>query len=496
LINPTSLSGDYKTKYKKQKLINYTAIPLGLAYIAAVLEKNGHDVKVLDAAVHEIDYKLARVLIKRTSPDAVAIASFTPTFNYAVEYANIVKGIDPDIPTIVGGPHVTFLPEKSLRDGKSIDFVIRGEGDFTTSYLINALERNEPNLKEVKGISYRNNGSFIHTPDAPLIQDLDTIPFPARHLFPNHLYHFFGSTLKGTSMVSSRGCNRQCAFCSITQFYHHRWRKRSALNVVKEMRHVHDKYKTTIIGLMDDCFALSKRRVYEICDYMKDYGLVGDLCWGAALRVDNLNYDILNKMRRSDCAMLFFGVESGDQKVLDRVQKGTTTKMIEDVFRWAHKLGINTIASLALGLPGDTFEGCLRTIEWVKRKLKPSFVVWAAATPYPGTPFYEEAIEKGWIKEDVEDFSSYTMMDPVLNLTDMTKEDVKNLIKYAYKSMHLNLSYLINRFFYEIRQGVELYGTLSIFRQFIQVVFPFLSHIKKYGMYPQLLPKNPEEWKT
>lgn len=490
------MSGDYESKYKKQRLINYTAIPLGLAYIAAVLEKDGHDVKVLDSAVHDVDRKLAKHLIRRSRPDAVAIASFTPTFNYAAEYAEVVKEVDPDIPTIVGGPHVTFMAEQSLQIGKAIDYVIRGEGDFTTGYLLKALDRNEPNLKEIKGLSYRNNGSFVHTPDAPLIEGLDTIPFPARHLFPNHLYHFFGSSLKGTSMVSSRGCNRLCAFCSITQFYKHRWRKRSALNVVKEMRHVYDKQKATIVGFMDDCFALSKKRVYEICDHMKDYGLVGDLCWGAALRVDSLNYDVLNKMRRADCAMLFFGVESGDQAVLDTVQKGTTVKMIEDVFHWAQKLNINTIASLALGLPGDTFEGCLRTIEWVRRKLKPSFVVWAAATPYPGTPFFEEALEKGWIKEIPEDWSGYTMMDPVLDLTNMTKEDVKNLIKYAYKSMHLNLGYLIKRLFYEFRQGVELYGTLSIYRQFIQVVFPFLSHIKKYGVYPQLLPKNPEEWKS
>ena len=494
LINPAG----YESKYKKHKLISYTAIPLGLAYAASVLEQSGHKVKVLDAQVIGMDKKDLEIYVKKVKPDAVAFAAFTPSFNYAAEQASLVKEVYPDIPVIMGGMHTTFLPEQSLQLAPGVDYIIRGEGDFTTTKLINALENNEPNIKDIQGLSFRDgekNGKFYHTPDAPLIKNLDEIPFPARHLFPNELYHFFGSSLKGTSMVSSRGCNRTCSFCSCTAFYNHKWRARSPKNVVEEMMYIQEKYKATIVGFMDDCFALNKKRVFEMCDMIKKTGIHENLCWGSALRVDHMSYDVLFKMRKAGCAMLFYGVESGDQKVLDNVQKGTTIKMIEDTFKWARKLGINTIASLALGLPGDTFQGCLRTIEWVRRKLRPSFVVWAAATPYPGTPFYEEALEKGWLKEVPTDWTGFTMIDPVLNLTDMKKEDVKNLIKYAYKSMHLNLGYLINRLAYEVKQGMELYGTFNIFKQFIQVVFPWLFHIKKYGTYSQLPPKNPEEWK-
>jgi len=492
LINPSG----YESKYKKQKLINYTAIPLGLAYIAGVLEKAGHKPVVLDSAVYNMDKETVKYYIKKSKPDAVALASFTPSFNYAAVHAKLVKEIYPDVPIIIGGHHVSFLPEQSLKIAPEIDYVIRGEGDYTTLRLIEALENNEPNLKEIKGISYRNNSTIVHNPDADLIKNLDEIPFPARKYFPNERYHFFGSSLKGTSMVTSRGCNRLCSFCSITQFYNHHWRARTPKNVIKEMIHIHEKYKSTIVGFMDDCFALNKKRVYDLCAMMRQYGIVDNVCWGSALRVDNLNFEVLNEMRKSGCAMLFFGVESGNQEVLNNVQKGTTVEMIEKVFRWTKRLGIDTIASLALGLPGDTFQTCLDTINWVKTKLKPTFVVWASATPYPGTPFYDECLETGWLKEIPEDWSSFTMIDPVLDLTNMTKEDLKNLIKYAYKSMHLNLNYLLNRFIYEIRQGLELYGTHNVFKQFIQSVFPWLAHIKKYGTYSQLQPKNLDEWKN
>ncbi|MHA1785769.1 MAG: B12-binding domain-containing radical SAM protein [Candidatus Helarchaeota archaeon] len=494
LINPAG----YESKYKKHKLISYTAIPLGLAYAAAVLEKAGHKVKVLDAAVRDINESKLRGFVKKVKPDAVALAAFTPSFGYAASHARAIKEVYPDIPIILGGMHPTFLPEQSLQLAPAVDYIIRGEGDYTTTKLVNALESGEPNIKEIQGLTFKdkeNNGAIFHTPNAPLIKDLDEIPFPARHLFPNQLYHFFGSSLKGTSMVSSRGCNRNCSFCSCTAFYNHRWRARSPKNVIQEMLDVHQKYKTTIIGFMDDNFALNRKRVFEICEMMKKTGIHQNVSWGSALRVDHMSYEVLYEMRKAGCAMLFYGVESGNQEVLNNVQKGTTVKMIEDTFKWARKLGINTIASLALGLPGDTFQGCLNTIEWVRRKLRPSFVVWAAATPYPGTPFYEECLEKGWLKEVPTDWSGFTMIDPVLDFTDLTKEDVKNLIKYAYKSMHINLGYLINRLAYEVKQGMEVYGTFNIFRQFIEVVFPWLSHMKKYGTYSQLPPKNLEEWK-
>lgn len=490
LVNPAGPP----SKYKRNKLINYTAIPLGLAYIGGVLEKN-HKVKVLDAAVFDLDQNQVKILFKRYSPDVIAIQSFTPYFNYAAQYAKLAKEVLPNVKILLGGHHVTFLPKQSLQLAPEVDFIIRGEGDYTVNNVVNALETNEPNFSEIKGISYRENGTIRNNPDAPLIENLDEIPWPARHFFPNQAYHFFGSNLKGTSMVSSRGCNQNCQFCSITKFYHHRWRKRSAKDVINEMSYINDKYKATIIGFMDDCFALEKRRVHEMCNEMHAQGLVGKVCWGSALRVETLNFEILKKMRKAGCAMLFFGVESGDQAILDNVHKGITIRKVEDIFKYAKKLGLNTIASLAFGFPGDTFENCLKTIHWVRTKLRPSFVVWAAATPYPGTPFFDEALEKGWIKEIPTDWSEYTMIDPVLELTDLSREDVKNLIKYAYKSMHMNPRYLISRFLYEVRQGVELYGTLQIARQFIETVLPFLNHIRKYGVYPQLLPKDPELWK-
>ncbi|MFX1293283.1 MAG: B12-binding domain-containing radical SAM protein [Promethearchaeota archaeon] len=483
LINPSG----HVSKYKKHPVINFTAIPLGLAYIAAMLEEDGHIVKALDAACFQIPPEKSQKWIKKYNPDLVGIQAFTSSVNYAVDYANAVKEAVPNAKVMLGGPHPTFMPEQTLNYSKSIDFCLRGEGEYTSVHLVNALEKGT-SLKDIKGLSFRYNGSIYHNPNAPLIEDLDAIPFPARHLFPTQHYRFFGSRFKGASFVSSRGCPYRCSFCSEAALFRHRWRPRRAINVVDEIEYIESKWKKSIIGFMDDCFALNKRRVWEICDEMKKRKI--DVPWGCAMRVDLVDFNMLNKMARHGCGMIYFGVESGEQQILNSIKKGTSVKQIRNAFKWCRKLGIDTIASLAFGFPGETKRSVLKTLDFVI-SLKPSFVVFASATPYPGTPFFDEALKNGWIKEIPQDWSKFTLVDPILELTELSKEDLKNILFYAYRRFHLRLQYLIDRLWFEIKLGLKLYGLFQTAITMIDAVLPWLRWMKKYGVLSQLLPRDP-----
>ncbi|TFG05311.1 MAG: radical SAM protein [Promethearchaeota archaeon] len=483
LINPSG----HDSKYKKHPVINFTAIPLGLAYVAATLEEDGHDVKALDAACFQLTPEESKKWIKKFNPDLVGIQAFTPSVNYAVDFADAVKEVCPHTKVMLGGPHPTFMPEQTLGYSRSVDVCLRGEGEYTSVRLANALEKGL-DLKEIKGISFRNNGSVINTPDAPLIEDLDALPFPARHLFPVEHYRFFGSRFKGASFISSRGCPFQCSFCSEAALFRHRWRPRSAQNVVDEMEYVQNRWKKSIIGFMDDCFALSKKRVWEICDEMKARKV--DCAWGCAMRVDIPDFNMLNKMAHHGCGMIYFGVESGSQGILNNVKKGTSVEQTRNVFKWCRQLGIDTIASLAFGFPGETKRSVMETIQFVI-DLKPSFVVFASATPYPGTPFFEHALDSCLIKEVPQDWSRFTLVDPVLELTQISKDELKMILFYAYRKFHMRIQYLIDRLWFEVNLGLKLYGPFQTAITMADAVLPWLRWMKKYGVMAQLLPKDP-----
>jgi anaerobic magnesium-protoporphyrin IX monomethyl ester cyclase len=483
LINPAG----HESKYKKHPVINFTAIPLGLAYIAAMLEEDGHDVRALDASCFQISPEESKKWVKKFNPGLVGIQAYTPTVNYAVDYADAVKDVVPDAKVMLGGPHPTFMPEQTLNYSKSIDFCIRGEGEYTSVHLVNALEKGTP-LKDIKGLSFRNNGNLYHNPDAPLIEDLDALPFPARHLFPIQHYRFFGSRFKGASFVSSRGCPFRCSFCSEAALFRNRWRPRSVENVVDEIEYVEGKWKKSIIAFMDDCFALNKKRVWAFCDELKKRKI--DCAWGCAMRVDIPDFNMLNKMASHGCGMIYYGVESGEQKILNNVKKGTSTDQTRNVFKWCRRLGIDTVASLAFGFPGETKRSVLRTIQFII-DLKPSFVVFASATPYPGTPFFDQALKNGWIKEVPQDWSRFTLVDPVLELTELSKDELKQILFYAYRKFHLRLQYLFDRLWFEVRLGLRIYGPFETAINLADAALPWLRWMKKYGVLAQLLPKDP-----
>lgn len=444
-VNPPQTASKYK-------FMGVIAPPLGIAYMAGVLQENNIDVEILDASAEDMDFKdVEKELLKR-KPDLVALTALTPTIGRALETAQVVKETLPDSIVVMGGYHPTFNFIETLED-ENVDIVIRGEGEYIMLNLVQALE-NQSSLHDVKGIVFedKNSKEIVVNPEAPLIQDLDELPFPALNLLPMKKYRLLDMDTHMTTMITTRGCPMQCSFCSSAAMHGKKIRERSVENIVDEIEYLKTNYDIDTIAFMDDTFTLKKRKVMAICDEILKRNI--EIMWGCTSRVDTLDEKLLKKMKEAGCITIFIGVESADQQQLDNMCKNTTIAKIENAFKIAHKLKIRTIASVALGIPGDTKEIMNKTVKFV-HKLKPNYAIYSLATPYPGTRFYKEAFEKNLIK--IKDWSKYTLITPILETIDCSLNDMRKIQAKAFMKFYLRPHYIIRQF---LQDGPYLLKTI------------------------------------
>lgn len=444
-VNPPQTASKYK-------FMGVIAPPLGIAYMAGVLQENNIDVEILDASAEDMDFKdVEKELLKR-KPDLVALTALTPTIGRALETAQVVKETLPDAIVVMGGYHPTFNFIETLED-ENVDIVIRGEGEYIMLNLVQAPE-NQSSLHDVKGIVFedKNSKEIVVNPEAPLIQDLDELPFPALNLLPMKKYRLLDMDTHMTTMITTRGCPMQCSFCSSAAMHGKKIRERSVENIVDEIEYLKTNYDIDTIAFMDDTFTLKKRKVMAICDEILKRNI--EIMWGCTSRVDTLDEKLLKKMKEAGCITIFIGVESADQQQLDNMCKNTTIAKIENAFKIAHKLKIRTIASVALGMPGDTKEIMNKTVKFV-HKLKPNYAIYSLATPYPGTRFYKEAFEKNLIK--IKDWSKYTLITPILETIDCSLNDMRKIQAKAFMKFYLRPHYIIRQF---LQDGPYLLKTI------------------------------------
>lgn len=444
-VNPPQTASKYK-------FMGVIAPPLGIAYMAGVLQENNIDVEILDASAEDMDFKdVEKELLKR-KPDLVALTALTPTIGRALETAQVVKETLPDSIVVMGGYHPTFNFIETLED-ENVDIVIRGEGEYIMLNLVQALE-NQSSLHDVKGIVFedKNSKEIVVNPEAPLIQDLDELPFPALNLLPMKKYRLLDMDTHMTTMITTRGCPMQCSFCSSAAMHGKKIRERSVENIVDEIEYLKTNYDIDTIAFMDDTFTLKKRKVMAICDEILKRNI--EIMWGCTSRVDTLDEKLLKKMKEAGCITIFIGVESADQQQLDNMCKNTTIAKIENAFKIAHKLKIRTIASVALGMPGDTKEIMNKTVKFV-HKLKPNYAIYSLATPYSGTRFYKEAFEKNLIK--IKDWSKYTLITPILETIDCSLNDMRKIQAKAFMKFYLRPHYIIRQF---LQDGPYLLKTI------------------------------------
>jgi radical SAM superfamily enzyme YgiQ (UPF0313 family) len=380
--------------------LHMPTMPLGLGYIAAVLEATGHSVKVIDNCVERQNYRQLEESISRAAPEVVGISSDSFSFEDAVATAKAVKGLDKNITVVAGGPHANVWPDAPLHS-PYFDISVYGEGERTAAELWEHLEGGEP-IQEVKGIAYRKNGKIVTNPRRELVTDLDELPFPARHLFPfekycrrelsNHL-----DVEPVDTINTSRGCPFACRFCSNNPASGRIYRYRSAPNVVAEMELLVNKYRTRAIYIREDIFTLNKKRVLEICWLMKERGI--DLTWACESRADTADEEMLRAMKDAGCGLIWFGVETGCQRILDSLNKGISVPQVERTFRACKALGIKAGASFMLGIPGETIQEMHQTIDFACA-LKPSFAWFNIFLGIPESPLSRYARENGCIDEE------------------------------------------------------------------------------------------------
>jgi anaerobic magnesium-protoporphyrin IX monomethyl ester cyclase len=411
-------------------------IPLGIAYLGAVAEKEGHEVTVIDCQAEKLNYEAFRERINRTPSDLVGVTSTTLLYKSAMQLITIAKQAHPQAVTMLGGSHGTFWDENALNEYPSLDIVVRREGETTFIELLSKLQT-KTSLNSVLGITFRNQeGKIVRNPDRPFLEDLDALPFPAHHLLPLDALKRMGKVL--FPLITSRGCVFWCDFCSTVRMFGRGYRWRSPKNVVDEMEMIHNKYGVNEFTFYDDAFTVNRDRALKICEELHTRKL--ELTWDCGTRVDMVDRELLKIMYDAGCIAVWLGVESGSEIILDAMNKGIKLDQTRLAYKTAHEVGLMTIANVVLGFPGETEQTAKQTINFVK-ELNPDHVGFYVATPYPGTPLYEQVKKNGWLR--VTDFDKYDTAGPTFETPWLTMKQLADIRYKAYQDFYLRLGYVL-----------------------------------------------------
>jgi len=416
--------------------------PLGLLYLGGILEQAGHEVEVLDYNMENITREQLKNVMM--SSDAVGMTIYSNDYKSAQNISRMIKEIDPNIPLIIGGPHCSFTQGHSLNDIPDADISVIGEGEHVILDLVKYLQGNKK-LADVHGIYYRDNGSI--TPGKPLqiIENLDDLPFPARHLVDKYDYgnYPFGYHLKKkvTALETSRGCPFRCRFCSRYNNIIPDWgfRQRSVENVVKEIQELDEKYRSVRID--DDSFLADRKRAHKIFDKLLKIGTNADLLIEGA-RVDSADRDLYKKMKKTGVTLISYGVESGNQDVLDFYNKKTTLQQIRKAINLAREMGFFTSASFILGAPIETKKHIENTIEFAC-SLPLDIASFGPLGYIRGSQLWNEAVESKKISSD----TFIVLADSRKGLGNFTREELIAHIYQAYKTFYLRPTYLLGQIY-------------------------------------------------
>jgi anaerobic magnesium-protoporphyrin IX monomethyl ester cyclase len=356
-------------------------LPLGIGYLAAVLEKEGYGVDVVDCQTKKFTKEALENKFRSLNPDIIGITSATVTYLPALDVLKSAKAAVPKALTIMGGPHVTVLDQEAVTESSDLDVVVRGEGEQTLLELARLLsDGNLKDLSQVQGITYKKNSQIIQTPDRPFMADIDSLPHPAHHHFDVNLYKLFG--VNYMPIITSRGCPSACTFCLARKMCGHSFRGRNPAKVVDELEWLRDEFNAGAFAFYDDTFTFDLKRAHAICDEMQKRKV--DLPWDCRTRVDRVSKELLAKLRATNCQLIHFGVESGSPEMLKLMRKGTTPELNAQAIKWAKEAGISVAVSLVIGYPTETPEMLQQTIDFLY-KTKPDYVYMCEAVPYPGT---------------------------------------------------------------------------------------------------------------
>ena len=436
---------------------------LGLAYLAAVAERAGHEVRILDEArglSRDVIVEAGRTFM----PDVVGITATTLTFDNAVKTAGLLRDVLPEATFVAGGPHPTAVPEQAAAE-TVFDGVVLGEGEETFVELLAHLAgEGQTRPDDIPGLAFRRNGQVVVTPPRARIEDLDTIPFPARHLLsPLAVYRPTPASYRRLPLahiMTSRGCPSRCNFCD-RAIFGEKYRARSADNVLAEIEEVVGKHGAREIRFFDDTFTINRKRLERICAGLEAFR--PRLPWTCLTKVSSVDYDMLRMMRKAGCWQVLYGLESGDDRVLETLGKRTTVAQNRQAVLWARQAGLRVRCDFLVGSPAETAESLRNTLDFAK-ELPIDFAHFNKFIPFPGTTFYRQLVGEGH-QFDFSTTTDFELDHDVLVFVPprMTPEEYRGVLDGAYREFYLRPRYVLRRLV-AMRTLTELWGQVKGFR--------------------------------
>jgi anaerobic magnesium-protoporphyrin IX monomethyl ester cyclase len=435
--------------------------PLGLLYIASPLEKQGHKIELIDFVAEQFtEKKLMKALVKI---DIVCITVTSQIVTSASKITELIKKFNPKIKVIIGGPHCTIQKKEALNEIKA-DISVTGDGEEVILEIVDALN-GKKKLSKVHGIFYREKDNIKKGLPAVEIEDLDSIDFPSWHLIRK--YNYGKEALTGvtalargkiTSIMTTRGCPFNCRFC-VSKSIFKNCRLRSADNVVRELEEISKDFDT--VFAVDDNFLMDKKRAHEIMDALIKKKLDLDI-WIAGIRVTDADKELFKKMKQAGVKSLEFGIESGNQEVLDYYNKKITLEKVKRAVKLSKKTGFLTIGNIIFGAPIETDKHIEDSLKFVK-KLNLDFAFFYGFNFLKGSEIWEDAFKAGRIKEN----EMFRECDSKSGLGNYTPEELRNKIQHAFKSYYFNPKYILSQFF----RSLFIYGNFRFLTAGLKLIF-------------------------
>lgn len=471
------------------------APPLGLAYIASCLEKEGYSVEIIDSHLRKFNIKKAAKTIVRNNPDAVGLSAMTDNRFNVIELSKEIKRLEPNIFIFVGGPHFTTTAEDAIGNIPTIDVVVIGEGECSSVELLNCYFSGK-SLYHVKNICYKDkraNEKIVQTETQPAVKNLDLLPMPAYHLLELNKYSPLGyyltnltpeeKRMPAASVISSRGCPNSCIFCANnSDSMKTKFRTRNPQLFVDEIQYLYEKYGFRMFNFWDDTFTLSKEFVLMVCEEIITRSL--RIKWYARGRVNTVSREILQYMKDAGCIAILFGAESGSEKILKILKKNITVEQVKRSIQDAADVGMDVLVAFMISFPGETNEDIEKTLKLIKELRSYSNKIFetdlSPTVIYPGTVIEKIALDEGrifpkdfsWNKKIEFKENKLLLMNsftPIytqqFTLEEIMAFRLKNKFQQQLKQSKFKILSKGIRFIMSIRSFSDLKTLLSIFKQ-------------------------------
>jgi len=422
----------------------YLPPPSSLLILAAYVERELPDVTIdiVDCHADRLDWKGLEKYIASVNPSMVLTSGFTTNAYTCARTCEIAKTVSPDITTVVGGIHFSFTPGESLLSYPEIDYIVRGEGEETIVELIKKLDKRKK-IDTVKGISYRKRKKIKHNPARPLIENLDTLPYPAYHLVERHLkqYHFTQMAGRNTPYMileGGRGCEHHCSFCTQWSYWGGRWRTKSPKRIADEIEYLNETYGGVLLWFTDDNMNL-KRRGKQLSNELQKKSCKDDVMLFFQARTDEIarSPEVIRKLRDVGTYWILCGVETNKKETLKEYKKGITTDHAYQAMKTMRDNDVFSQAMFVIGARSDTHES-IESLRRYSRDIKPDIAIYSALTPYPGTVYYTTAQKHGWIEDT--NYSNYDMAHAIMPTETLTRKEVQEELWRCYRSFYGSLT--------------------------------------------------------